>query len=293
MKRLLFFVPIALVMGVVSLLSSCGGGGTASPTGPGAPSPTPTGSPVRTVLIPAEGWSIPGNSWLAKNLDYPPVGTVDLSVDWGGSSNVDIFAVDSSCANVVDLQAGRCTILAKNETVGQMPKAITFQTVTNRIYTFYLHNTATVRVSGELHVGITTYGPIPPTPTPNPTDNPQANLAPGPVARVTLYIYQQYHGGKPGQGGEPEQKTQDEQGRWVLHLDDFVVFDSTQRNAAGDICRYNAPPVYTLEDPAEIFNVLGNSTTPFAFRVEVRDRGQAKLISHVDGIGAELTAIAQ
>jgi len=291
MKRLLFFVPTALVVGVVSLLSSCGGGNS-SPTGPATPSPTPTGSPVRTVLIAAEGWSIPGSAWLARNLDYPPLGTVDLSVDWGGSDNVDIFAVDSSCANVVDLQTGRCTILAKNETPRQNPKAITFQTVANRIYTFYLHNTSSARASGEIHVGVTTFGPIPATPTPNPSADPQANLAPGPVARVTLYIYQQYHGGKPEQGGTIEQKVQDAQGRWILHLNDFVVFDSTQRNANGEICRYNSPPTYTLNDPTGVFNVLGSSK-PFLHRVEVQGRGQAVLVTNIDGIAGELTAIAQ
>ena len=132
-----------------------------------------------------------------------------------------------------------------------------------------------------------------PTPTPTPTPDPQANLAPGPVAKVTLYIYQQYHGGKPEQGGTIEQKVQDGQGRWVLHLNDFVVFDSTQRNAANEICRYNAPPRYDPDDPSGIINVLGNSGNPFLYRVEIQGRGAFTLVSTIDGIGAELRAISQ
>ncbi len=69
---------------------------------------------------------------------------------------MDIYATDSSCANPTDLQAGRCIILAKNETVGQNPKSIAFQSVANRIYTFYVHNTSSSQASGEIHVGVTT-----------------------------------------------------------------------------------------------------------------------------------------
>ena len=86
----------------------------------------------------------------------PPAGTIDASIDWGGSANVDLYATDSSRANVADLQAGRCIVLAKNETVGQNPKSIAFQSVANRIYTFYLHNTSSSQASGEIHVGVTT-----------------------------------------------------------------------------------------------------------------------------------------
>jgi len=132
-----------------------------------------------------------------------------------------------------------------------------------------------------------------PTPTPVATPDPQANLAPGPVTKVTLYIYQQYHGGKPEQGGTIEQKVQDGQGRWVLHLNDFVVFDSTQRNAANEICRYNRPPTYDSDDPSGVINVLGNSGNPFLYRVEIQGRGAFTLVSTIDGIGAELRAISQ
>ncbi len=132
-----------------------------------------------------------------------------------------------------------------------------------------------------------------PTPTPSPTPDPQSGLAPGPVTRVTLYIYQQYHGGKPEQGGTVEQKTQDSQGRWVLHVNDFVVFDSTQRNAAGEICRYNAPPTYHLTDRSGILEVLGSSK-PFLYRVEVKGKGEFELVSTVDGQDSGvLTGIVQ
>ncbi len=176
MKRLMFFLPAVLVIGVVGLSSSCGGG-SKSPTGPASPTPTATATPT-------------------------------------------------------------------------------------------------------------------PTPTPTATPDPQADLAPGPVTRVTLYIYQQYHGGKPEQGGTIEQKTLDGQGRWVLHVNDFVVFDSTQKNASGEICRYSRPPTYELDDPSRIINVLGNSGNPFLYRVEVRGTGEAKLVSTVDGVAAEVRVVS-
>lgn len=121
-----------------------------------------------------------------------------------------------------------------------------------------------------------------PTPTPTPTPDPQADLAPGPVTSVTLYIYQQYHGGKPEQGGTVEQKTQDGQGRWILHLNDFVVLDSTQKNANNEKCKYKNPPTYHLTDRSGVLNVLGSSN-PFLYRVEVRAKGEFELVSSVDG----------
>ncbi len=167
MKRALFFLPAALVVGAVCLLSSCSGG-SSSPTGPASPSPTATPTPA-------------------------------------------------------------------------------------------------------------------PTPTPTPTPDPQAGLAPGPVASVTLYIYQQYHGGKPGQGGTIEDQLRDEQGRRVLHVNDFVVFDSTQKNANNERCKYNNPPTYYLTDPSGVLNLLGNSGDPFLYRVEVKAKGEFELVSSVDG----------
>jgi len=147
------------ITGFVLLLAVVGcGGSPIAPQPTPTPTATPTPPPVRTVLIAAEGWSLRGGFWYPKNLDFPPAGTIDASIDWGGSANVDIYATDSSCANSADLQAGRCIVLAKNETVGQNPKSIAFQSLANRIYTFYVHNTSASSslVSGEIHVGVTT-----------------------------------------------------------------------------------------------------------------------------------------
>lgn len=130
------------------------------------------------------------------------------------------------------------------------------------------------------------------TPTAPPTTDPQSGLAPGPVTRVTVYIYQQYHGGKPEQGGTIEQKTLDGQGRWVVHVNDFIVFDSTQKNASGEICRYSKPPTYELNDPSRMIEVLGNSGNPFLYRVVVRGTGEAQLVSTVDGVGAEIRVVS-
>jgi hypothetical protein len=113
------------------------------------------------------------------------------------------------------------------------------------------------------------------------------------VTRSVLYIYQQYENGNGNAGGTLIQKRQDAQGRWIAKRGDFIVFDTTPLNAAGDKCRSNAPPLYRLLDSDRVFAVR-NSSNPFLYRVDVVANGEAELVSSVDGIdSAPLRVIVQ
>ncbi len=137
-----------------------------------------------------------------------------------------------------------------------------------------------------------TPGPTP-TPIPTPTPDLQGGLPPGPVTRSVLYIYQQYENGNANSGGTLIQKRQDSQGRWIAKRGDFIVFDTTPLNAAGDKCRSNLPPSYRLLDPERTL-VVRNSSNPFLYRVDVVANGESELVSSVDGIdSAPLRVIVQ
>lgn len=125
--------------------------------------------------------------------------------------------------------------------------------------------------------------PSPPNPVPTPTPDIQAGLPSGPVTRAVLYIHQQYANGNPNAGGTLKDKNQDAQGRWIAQRGDFIVFDTTPLNAAGDKCRSQAPPAYRLLDNARAFMVRGSSN-PFLYRVDAVGTGEVELVSTVDGI---------
>jgi hypothetical protein len=124
-----------------------------------------------------------------------------------------------------------------------------------------------------------------PTPSATPTPDPQAGLPNGPVTRAVLYIYAQYANGNPNSGGTLKNKEQDAQGRWIARPGDFIVFDTSPFNAAGQKCRANQAPVYRLTDPNRVLQPR-DSTNPFLFRVDVVNVGEIELISTVDGVSA-------
>lgn len=131
------------------------------------------------------------------------------------------------------------------------------------------------------------------TPGPAPTPDPQAGLPPGPVTRTVLYIHQQYENGNPNAGGTLKDKRQDAQDRWIAAVGDFIVFDSTPMNAAGEKCRSSAPPRYRLRDTAGALDVR-DSSNPFLYRVDAVRPGEVELVSTVDGIdSAPLRVIVQ
>ena len=281
MKTWLSCVLPALV--VAFLLPGCGGNSPAGPVSAPSPSPSSAGE-VRTVLIPSFGFLLNPNAASFTNVDFPPAGTLDVTIDWQGPSQINVYAVDSSCPGFADITAGRCSVLAKDDSATTKPKVIRFAAVSTRVYSIWVHNAGTARENVSGLVAVTTAGP-PPSPSTPPSSDPRASLAPGPVTRVTLYIYQQYRDGNPNSGGTQKDKVQDDQGRWVMNVNDFIVFDSSQRNASGELCQYRNPPAYELDDPDGIVMVR-SSSNPFLYRVEVKEKGEFSLFSTVDNINS-------
>jgi hypothetical protein len=269
------------------LLGSCGGGGDDGGN-PGNPNPPVTTPPaqVRTVLMSGVPFVLNPDTAMFRNIDNPPVGTIDITVNWPGGGDLNLYVTANSCANFADVLSGRCPTLAKSDGTTK-PEVARFNTAANQIYTVWIHNHSASRESGAFDVGITTNGPISQPSTP-PTDDPRANLAPGPVSRVVIYIYQVRQA-----DGTYRDKFQDNQGRWILHPGEFVVFDSTQLNANGDKCAWVRDPSYTLSDGSGVLNVRGSSQ-PFLFRADVQRKGEFTLRSSIDGIdSAILRAISE
>ena len=141
-----------------------------------------------------------------------------------------------------------------------------------------------------MEVGITTtetvVGPQTPAPLPSavPGGNPTSSLAAGPVVRYTIKLRSiDVDGGGGQQFRDPYQN---DQGQWVVHPDEFVVFDSTQKNATGELCRVeNYPPEWTIqEDGVQVLGPRVGQNNPFLLRADVLKKGVARVWSVVDGV---------
>jgi hypothetical protein len=69
---------------------------------------------------------------------------------------------------------------------------------------------------------------------PGPVD-PRDNLAPGPIVRYTIKVRSIDLG-----GFDYRDPFQNADGQWVVHPNEFIVFDSTQKNANGELCKWIA-----------------------------------------------------
>jgi hypothetical protein len=83
-----------------------------------------------------------------------------------------------------------------------------------------------------------------------------------------------------------------ETGAWIVYKGDFVVFDSDQRNAAGDKCRWVNDPEWFidgvktfegLQHPNGIVLVKGSSN-PFLLRTDMVGVGSFRVRARVDGV---------
>lgn len=119
-----------------------------------------------------------------------------------------------------------------------------------------------------------------PTPVPSPTPDPFADLPAGPVTQVKAYLktIETSKGSRDYRLG-----VRDEDGLWIVYVGEYVVIDSTQRNGAGQICRWIKPPVYSWDNDDGMMDIKG-STDPFFFKFEVVRTGFADVSSVVDGI---------
>ena len=166
----------AIISGLmIATLTTCGGGGPSTPTA----SPSP--AQVRTVLGNADFTLLAGRATF-KAIDNPPIGMMDVTVDWGNTANrIDVYWTDGRCPGFPNLQAGQCTVLARAEGVTK-PKRLTFNNTTaNAVYNFWIHNAGSTTESGALEVAITTTGPIvvaSPTPLPGGINDPRSVCLP-------------------------------------------------------------------------------------------------------------------
>jgi hypothetical protein len=121
-----------------------------------------------------------------------------------------------------------------------------------------------------------------PRPAPSPTPDPRIGLPPGPVARFTIKVRTVDNGAR-----DPET---DAQGRYVVFVGERVDFDSTQKNAAGDICAWNGSPIWLVNDrdvPEETVSgvvLRRGSSQPFLLKLTMQGTGNFSVRSRIDGV---------
>jgi len=126
----------------------------------------------------------------------------------------------------------------------------------------------------------------PPQPSPTPTPDPRLAKAPGPVVAYDIKVRSVGSRGNPSER-EPFQRG----GVWIVHPGEFVVFDSTPKNARGDDCQWIHDPSWSLQDPTDVLFVLGSSN-PFLLRTDVTNvRGDMTLFATIDGVQSNVLRV--
>jgi len=121
-----------------------------------------------------------------------------------------------------------------------------------------------------------------PTPTPTPSPDHYDTLAPGPVTRYNFKL----HSVRKPDGTELEEPfPQDGNGWYRVNPGDFIVFDSTQKNADGNECQWVSDPVWNVDDPNNAMD-RKPSSNPFLLRVDIVRTGKFTVTASVDGIKA-------
>lgn len=118
-----------------------------------------------------------------------------------------------------------------------------------------------------------------PVPTPAPPD-PRADLAPGPVMSVKAYLksVETSHGSLEFRSVE-----KDKNDVFTVYVGEFVTIDSTQRNQAGQVCRWKKDPIYFWDNFDDMMDIR-DSDQPFFFRFLVQKPGVAEVTSRIDGV---------
>jgi hypothetical protein len=288
--------PFALTViagAFLASFSNCGGKTSSTPTQVATPTPAPQA--VHTDLG-GTNFTVRAGRSSFTNVDFPPAGTLDVTTNWPGDDNIDVYATDASCPGFDAVTSGACPILAKGVSPTAKPERITFATQTGKIYTIWVVNLGTTTEAVNLEFGITTAGPIPQpvAATPAPGSSPGTprasptppDLAPGPVSQLKAYIKTIDTGDFTYRPGE-----QDEDGNWIVHPGEFVVFDLTQRNGAGLICNWIVDPQWHVDDPDGVLRIKETSH-PFFLRVVIEHKGHFELQGTIDGIDSNVLRVS-
>jgi hypothetical protein len=125
-----------------------------------------------------------------------------------------------------------------------------------------------------------------PRPAPTPTPDPRLGLPAGPVVRFTIKVRTVDNGTRDA---EP-----DAQGRFVVFVGERVDFDSTQKNAAGDICSWNSNPTWFVNDrdiPEDTSSGIvrrRGSSQPFLLKLTMEGTGSFSVRSRIDGVDSNV-----
>lgn len=138
----------------------------------------------------------------------------------------------------------------------------------------------------------TTLGPAP-SASPTPYDCNRTSLPAGPVAtyRYKLKVIwrgEDYIEGPP----EGAEFPTDDEGRIIVRVGDFIVFDSTQKNGSGEICQWRDDPRWTVIDPEGVLSIrdeASRKTTAcgFLLRADVMRKGAFTVDASLDGVDGE------
>jgi hypothetical protein len=135
-----------------------------------------------------------------------------------------------------------------------------------------------------------TPAPAPTTrPAPTPTPDPRIGLAAGPVTRYTIKVRTVDNGAR-----DPDL---DGQGRYVVFVGERIDFDSTQKNAADQICQWKDNPMWLVNDrdiPDEASTGLvyrRGSSQPFLLKLTAENRGTFTVRARLDGVDSNVLEI--
>jgi hypothetical protein len=128
-----------------------------------------------------------------------------------------------------------------------------------------------------------------PRPAPTPTPDPRLGLAPGPVTRFTIKVRTVDNGTR-----FPDV---DDRGRYVVFVGERVDFDSTQKNAADQICAWTDSPVWLIDGrdvPAESSAGVAfrrGSSQPFLLKLTMESAGSFTVRARIDGVESNVLEV--
>lgn len=127
----------AVMVALVGLTASCGGGSPSRPS----PTPTPSLTPLPPVIVAERtGVALP-NGFIAW-LPFPTsrAGRLDATADWTlGTNNLDVYLVRGEC-NYDQLAAGQCEVLVASESLTAKPETVRYESPAASTYTIFVNN---------------------------------------------------------------------------------------------------------------------------------------------------------